>query len=185
MKLLDWREEVVSRVEARLVLHRERRVLLLHLLQAPLNKGLLVLGELLVLRWDGHANLHPVLFAAVAVGPEAVVQVLARLANPVTLALGQIHLYHAPALGARFGGIPMTLVPAVARAGAFPASLARRSLRGVVRAEVIRLALLVVARPHFLAPVAGLSTREVIVLAIAADPAILGQVCNVQSWLRW
>ena len=112
MKLLDW-GEVLRRVEARRVLQWERRVLLLHLLQAPLHEGLLVLGELLVLRWDGHANFHPVLFAAVAVGPEAVVQVLATLADPVALALGQIHLLHAPAHGARFEGIPVTLIPAV------------------------------------------------------------------------
>ena len=49
---------------------------------------------------------------------------------------------------------------------------------------MLRLALLVRARPHFLAPVAGLSTCEVVVLAIAAAPAILGQVFNAER-LRW
>ena len=73
---------------------------------------------------DGHPNVHAIHFAAIAVGSEAVVQVLAALADPVTLALGQIHLLHAPALGTRFGGIPSSLVRALIGARIFSNALA-------------------------------------------------------------
>ena len=50
---------------------------------------------------------------------------------------------------------------------------------------MVWLSLLVKASPKFLASVAGLATRKVIVLAIAADPAILWQICYVFKLPTW
>ena len=142
---------------------------LCRLLQALLHESLLVLGELLMLGRDRHTDIHAITLASVAVGTEAVVQVLAALANPVTLPLRFIHLHHA---SFRCGGAKgLSLSLSIAKI--FIVALV---LEGwVLQNEQMKgLALLVKASPNLFASVARLASCEVVVLAIVAHPAVIG-----------
>ena len=138
------------------------------MLQALPHESLLVLGELLVLGRDRHTDIHAITLASVAVGTEAVVQVLAALANPVTLPLRFIHLHHASRCG-RAKGLSLSL-------SIIKIFIVALVLEGwVLQNEQMKgLALLVKASPNFFASVARLASCEVVVLAIVAHPAVIG-----------